>query len=90
MNDGCRAVTVSEKVAVAGVPPGQLTTIEYVPAGVDVVVKIAMAWVNVGVPLKVKGVALRPVAAGTVTEQLTDVGVPVTRVTVAVVDTPNP
>ncbi len=69
---GVMVCTVSEKVALAGEPPGQLTTIEYVPAGVDVVVVMAMVCMKVGDPLKVRGVALRPVTTGTETEQLTD------------------
>ena len=65
-------------------PRVQLTLIEYVPAGVAVVVVIATACVapgaTAGVMLNVSGLAARPVATGTVTVQETAVVVPDVRV----------
>jgi len=62
----------------------QLTLSEYVPAGVDVVVVMAIACVapgaTAGVMLKVNGDAARPVTVGTVTVQETAVVVPLVRV----------
>jgi len=65
-----------------------------VPAGVDVVVEMAIACVapgaTAGVMLKLSGEAARPVAAGTVTVQATAVVVPEVRVATTFGVVPEP
>ena len=75
-------------------PPAQLTLIVYVPAGVAVVVVMAIACVApgaaAGVMLNVSGEAARPVATGTVTVQETDVVVPLVNVATTFGVVPEP
>ena len=71
----------------------QLTLIEYVPAGVAVVVVMATACVTpgaAGVMLNVNGDAARPVATGTVMVQATAVVAPVVRVATTFGVVPDP
>ena len=75
-------------------PKVQLTLMLYTPAGVAVVVVIAIACVapgaTAGVMLNVNGVAARPVATGTETVQATDVVEPLVKVATTLGVVPDP